>query len=299
MRYFVLVLFFISTSILLKGQDFWFRGQVIDSANVAIAFATITDKDYQMGTYTDENGFFEIQLQQQQALHLSAVGYESIDFNAQKVDSTVLFILKEKTYRLSSIEIKPNVFRKEVVKWKSGKKKKITLSTAPQFAYQAGVYFPNLDKIEGELETITLYFKNESVDTASCRLHLYEWQGNTVSSFDLLTQPTFIRIPKRHGSQKIKINLLENRIHIPNNGFFLAIEWIKTEQNIYLDTINYQGIKSQKLSVAPMLIMGIPKDNPVRMWHKNKDKWFPASLYTSSNKKLIAPYCQISIKAYQ
>lgn len=147
MRYFVLVLFFLSTSILLKGQDFWFRGQVIDSANVAIAFATITDKDYQMGTYTDENGFFEIQLQQQQALHLSAVGYESIDFNAQKVDSTVLFVLKEKTYRLSSIEIKPNVFRKEVVKWKSGKKKKITLSTAPQFAYQAGVYFPNLDKI--------------------------------------------------------------------------------------------------------------------------------------------------------
>jgi hypothetical protein len=299
MRYFVLILFFLSNAILLKCQDFWFRGKVVDTANVAIAFATITDKDYQKGTYTDENGFFEIQLQKQQSLHLSAIGYESIDFNAQQVDSNVLFVLKEKTYRLSNIEIKPRDFRKGSTKWKYGKKKKITLSTAPQFAYQAGVYFPNPDKLEGELETITFYFKNESVDTASCRLHLYEWQENTVSSFDLLAQPTFIKIPKRSGSQKVEINLLKNRIHIPNNGFLIAIEWIKTEQNTYLNTINYQGVPSQKLSVAPMLIMGIPQDNQVRMWHKNKAQWFPASLYASSKEKLIAPYCQISIKVYQ
>jgi hypothetical protein len=45
--------------------------------------------------------------------------------------------------------------------------------------------------------------------------------------------------------------------------------------------------------------MGIPQDNQVRMWHKNKAQWFPASLYASSKEKLIAPYCQISIKVYQ
>ncbi|MEX6691046.1 TonB-dependent receptor [Danxiaibacter flavus] len=101
------------------SQEHKLTGTVTDSAGKAVAGVSITIKGTQRGTATDENGFFELNVQPGQQLLISAVGF---------ADQTVQVTTSTKSLQLTLLNEHKEL--EEVVVVGYGKQKKTDLTAA-------------------------------------------------------------------------------------------------------------------------------------------------------------------------
>lgn len=155
----------------------------------------------------------------------SVIGYEPLsikiaDLRKQAVNK---ILLKEKTYELAEVIVKPKAFKQRTLGVKTKSKRIQAGLIDNKLGYELGMHM----KVKK-----TAIIKNVEINIASCtydtifyRLNIYEVQGE-MDFENILRKPIYIKIPKESVKDKILIDLQHENI-IVKGDFLVTFEHIK------------------------------------------------------------------------
>lgn len=210
------------------------EGFVVDSLTKEILpFANITLLGKNVGTSTNENGFFKLDISQnkQDSLFVSFIGYQNTLLSLENY-------IENKTYS-TTILLSPKPEKiEEVIVSKSIKyeNKKFTLGTFNQkknypssvpFGYEKAVFIENRREKIGKIENITFYFGEEENNTlyekktAIFKISFYK-KGKDEYPNEYILNETFLLKPEKQ--KKIKLHFSDVFIPFPKQGIFVGIE---------------------------------------------------------------------------
>jgi hypothetical protein len=260
----ILILF----SVNLSGQV---RGTVIDaSTGQPIQYASVFMKGQDKGASTDLKGFFRLdQVGINTPLIVSSIGYETLEF-----------ISKEK----SRIELVPKVYRLPEIKVVPKKHKlKLTIDPLKKIKYKsfispAGEYPWILTKFFGYRQEYksTPFIKQIQImtlchlDSATFNVRVIAAGSNGDPGNDILDKNLIISAKK--GEELTAVNLSDLNISFPENGLYIAFEWLIVDQN------KSQNLQLQRSSYAPMIGI-VPDDNNSEIWMYSKGGWYKSKLF--------------------
>lgn len=245
------------------------NGVVVDENNKPLSYVNIWNKDLSAGATTDLQGkFFVEKATEQDILVLSLPGYETRNLKVK--DDQVIKLKKNKTVNNDFLVSPEN-------------KKTHTLGKAIR---------QNLFFSPGNLPWIYVkYFKNDNPDQSICfinkvevfirsnvanatfKLRVFKANLDGTPGEDLLIEPIIVH-PIRD-NRKNTVNLLEYQIKIPEEGVFVGVEWLLTENNRIKLTAFYKGEEAiADYRYAPDLVCNkVEESNAYRYmageWKKN------------------------------
>jgi hypothetical protein len=257
------------------------KGIVVDENNKPIPYVNIWVEHGSMGTTTEEDGRFTLDLKEKdKSLIFSALGFET-----QKVvvSSAEKVVLKSVTIALDEVVIKKNKeqLQKEIGYYESG-------GFRYHMAYFIdGIYF-NISQEEREKYPFIKEVKFKTLsDNKNAKIRIYFVESNEDGSPSerALTDEIILEVKK--GNTKNVIDLSKRKITIPEKGFFIVFEKLKIEQNKhYLDYSikDKSGKKStyKGMSYEPEIPL-VPVEEAVG-WHKRlNNDWEKSTKTTIQN----------------
>ncbi len=273
-----LVLFFISFS--LSAQ---IRGVVKDSiSGEPIPYVNIWVENETIGTTSEANGSFLLNIKEEKVLVFSVLGYETKKYSS-KIN---LILLKPKVFELNEVVIS-NPKRNRIIKINGFKKAKAKVF------YGSGIQ-PTIiaKKIEASEQINNHPFLKEINFLTSCQLgkakivlRFFDIDSEGKPGNDFLDTNIVLEIKK--GKKNNKINLEKYKIRIPEEGLFVAFEWLIIEENKYTYTYTLEEEKNKTVykdgtNYQPF-IGTIPSENPTS-WHYAKGKWFKREKFNKNIK---------------
>ena len=94
------------------------KGSVKDSNNLPIAYCSIGIKNSEVGTITDENGQFSIEIPENQSkshLIFDASGYDEISKSIEEIQQNSVIILNEKSISLTEVTLKTEKMKEKII----------------------------------------------------------------------------------------------------------------------------------------------------------------------------------------
>jgi len=281
----------VSLSFCCKAQEVKINGQVLDSENLfPLPYVNIMVVDHLIGTSTNEEGKFELNLQNisgDNKVVFSNLGFENLIIS---VDSLL---------KLQRIQMKPSVIvleevvigKKKKIKYKTLKLDKINKSRSNLFystkAFEKGeslwvpyraseptieaVFFPNDFSSQILLNKIELYLSSFA-DTSIFRVRIYNVDENNFPNQDIIELP--IQTIKK-GKTLLEIKLSDYDIEMPDKGLFIGLELIMTETNLSSFT-NKEGFETKIQS--PFLLYKLQREH-YSFYRYSKGKWEKVELY--------------------
>lgn len=207
-------------------------GTVKDSlTNEVLPFVNVWIKGKFIGGTTDQNGNFTIeQSKENDTLIISYLGFEKKEINAKK---GIVIFLKDKPEELEEVIIVPMKaeLEFEVNSYKRAKKNREYLSSGKGFQYSVAKYFPNKSDYKKtpfikEVNFVTNNALNESV---AIKINILKADKNGRPTENHLLKNYITNAPK--GVNEISVDLITEKILIPNNGFFVVLERLYIEKN--------------------------------------------------------------------
>ena len=275
MKYFFLL--FLSFS--LSAQ---IRGVVKDSiSGEPISYVNIWVENETIGTTSEANGSFSLDIKEEKMLVFSALGYQTKKISSK--EETIY--LKPIAYELREVVVES---RKRTNKIKIGNFKKGNIKVF----YGAGIQ-PTIiaKKIEFTDEIANYPYIKEinffswcQIKKAKIILRFFELDSDGKPGKDYLDEVIIIEVKK--GKQINKVELENFNIKIPKEGIYIAFEWMIVEENKYTYeySLNEENNKIKyKDGVNYQPTIGtIPSDKSTS-WHFSKGNWFARNKYTDSN----------------
>ena len=249
------------------------KGVVKDSiSGEPIPYVNIWVESETIGTTSEPNGSFSLDIKEEKVLVFSALGYE-----VKKASSkTDIILLKPKVFELKEVvvsrpkrnkKIKINVFKKNKIKVFYGAGLNPTIIAKRIEPKEQIFKFPYLKEIN--------FFTSCQISKAKIILRFFEIDDEGKPGNDLLDENIIIEVKK--GELSNKLNLEKYNIRIPHEGFYIAFEWMIIDDNkhIFTYTLNEQvdkKITKKGMNYQPS-IGTIPSDNSTS-WQYSKGKWF-------------------------
>lgn len=195
-----------------------------------IPYVNIWVEEGNIAGSADENGNFSLQTDTSKTITFSAVGYSNVSIKASEINAVVL--MKPQTIQLNEVVIdrsknpksiqigslknaKPNYYvaNKEGSSW----------IFANYYSYKAeyeNTYFNTLklitySEVKGAIFNIRLYSVNEKGEPGD-----YLYDDNIICEV-------------KKGTKISTIDLSKYNIRFPENGIFIALEWLTIEKNKY------------------------------------------------------------------
>lgn len=196
---------------------------VIDSlSKEPISYANIWMNN-KIFTNSDENGYFLIE-NKEANYHISCLGYKK-----KKIDLTknTIFLIPD-SISLKEIILVNRKSKKEI---KLGSNKKKDINIASNFNDK----FAEIGKIFIPQDTSCLFLKEVKFNTfsmlknATLKINIYSLDNN-MQPYELITNSNLICSIKK-GNQKSEINLEEQYIIVPKEGFMVSIQILLVEEN--------------------------------------------------------------------
>ncbi len=249
------------------------KGVVKDSiSGEPIPYVNIWVDGETTGTTSEENGSFSLDIKEEKVLVFSALGYES----KKSSSKTEIILLKPKVFELKEVVIS-SAIKNKTIKVNGFKKREISVY------YGAGTQ-PTIiaKKIEPSEQINKHPFLKEinflslsDIDKAKIILRFYEVDPEGKPGIDFLDTNIVIEIKK--GKKNNRINLEKYKIRIPEDGLFIAFEWMIIEENkyTYTYTLEEENNKiSYKDGISYQPVIGtIPAENQ-SSWQYAIGKWF-------------------------
>ena len=260
------------------------KGVVLDSiSGKPIAYVNIWVENENIGTTSEENGTFSLDIKEEKNIVFSALGYDTKILKSSEIEKVSLY---PKVYEMPEVVIEVSKATNKI-KISNYNKNKINLY------YGAGKQ-PTIiaRKIEANDDIKKHPFLKEIKFLSLCQikkakiiLRFFEIDTNGKPSIDYLEKNIVLNIKK--GKNNNKINLEEYKIRIPENGIFIAFEWMIIEENKYMyeytveeednKVKNYDGLNYQPV------IGTIPSEKQTS-WTYSKGKWFPREKHNNESK---------------
>lgn len=180
-----------------------------------------------IGTVSDQHGVFNLWIEppyQNDSLLFSRIGFESRSVKISDIKENDVIRLKEKTYSLKEVTIKPRRFKER----RLGITTKSNLIIAGFANNKLGHEMGLLMKIKKTaiLKSVNINIAKCEYDTIFYRLNIYETKGK--NDFEpILKKPIYIHISKhdiRNGA--IQIDLKDQQI-IVNGNFLVTLEHVR------------------------------------------------------------------------
>ncbi|WP_300434490.1 carboxypeptidase-like regulatory domain-containing protein [Christiangramia sp.] len=217
-----------------------------DSTSEPIPYVNIMFENYGMGTSSNENGQFGFIIPDSlstENIVISHVGFNSKKVSIQEVleKSTILLIPKKEFLAEVSIsqvlKDKRHIFRPENSLEAVG----IGNMNAALYPSTIARFYPKPDKFSREcfIENIQIYFypvEEQNHLSPKFRLHIYKVQEDGKPGEDLLSN---LVLEKSSGQSRMKVELLDKKIEVPENGFFVGLEHLFLKENEFKEVKDY------------------------------------------------------------
>ncbi|MFK7950445.1 MAG: carboxypeptidase-like regulatory domain-containing protein [Saprospiraceae bacterium] len=252
MKNIILLSCFALFPIFLFGQNVPISGQIIEENNkAAIAYANIGILNRNIGTVTDDNGFFKFELsaevKETDTVKISMIGYDSriftvVDFR-QMLDQNAVIGLQPKAYNLNTVTIVPKGQIRKIV----GNDKRNGIMSVGFGSNKMGREMAALLKIKKQPTYVDKVFVNITqctYDSIFYRLNIYEYDKKTNQPVrNLLPKPVYVNFTKKETEETLMIDVSHLNILVEDD-FIVSLELIKDlgEGDIYF-SVNLRKTK--------------------------------------------------------
>ncbi len=215
--------------IFLNAQSF--KGRVLDKkSNQPLAFVNIGVINKDIGTVSDENGNFSIDLLNSSVndtIRFSMIGYKNQDYRIgdykiRFAKSTDL-VLEQEVISLKEVTIKPKEYKIKIFGNETKSKTAQAGFTDNKLGYEMGVLMHT--KKSAILEKVNLNIASCMYDTIFYRLNIYKRQKG--KGFEnILKEPIYIQFEKEKIKETIQVDLSKYGIEVEGT-FLIAVELVK------------------------------------------------------------------------
>lgn len=222
------------------------RGVVKDSiTGEPIPFVNIWVENETIGTTSETNGSFSLDIKEEKMLVFSALGYE-----VKKASSkSEVILLKSKVFELKEVVIEQPKFKKE-----------IEVGNYETSGFRIGlgninsaVYFKPYDEIITHpfLKEIKFLTKSD-IENAKIRIKILSVNADNTPGESLIDDEIIVSVKK--GKSKNTVDLTGYRFKIPLIGFFISFEKLLIEENKYYTEHTYKDHQGNKITQKSMSI---------------------------------------------
>ncbi len=226
------------------------KGVVFDESGKPIPYVNIWVENENIGTTSEVDGSFTIEIKEEKILVFSVLGFQK-----RRVSSTISenVILTQQLFQLNEVLIeKPKNSKTDII----GNSKKIN------FSYWSGkkpwIFAKKFDNkfIEDDLQFIkkAIIYTKSKIANASFKLRIFSVDESGFPKEDVLPSDIIVYVKK--GKHTNEIDLQKYHLRIPDEGIFVAFEWLILESNKFEYKDNENG--NNQFTYEPAIIV-----NPV------------------------------------
>ena len=272
------IIFLYLLSISLTAQ---IRGVVKDSiSGEPIPFVNIWVENETIGTTSEPNGSFLLDIKEEKVLVFSALGYD-----VKKASSkTDIILLKPKVFELKEVVIEHPKFSKE-----------IEVGNYETSGFRIGlgninsaIYFKPYDEMITHpfLKEIKFLTKSDN-ENAKIRIKFLSVNNDNSPGESLIDEEIIVSVKK--GKSKNIVDLTEYRFKIPLVGFFISFEKLLIEDNKHYSEYTYKDNQGNKvtrksMSIEPELCF-IPIENDIIWQSTINGNWTKSKKHILKNPK--------------
>lgn len=238
--------FFLFTAIGV-AQNSRIAGRVIDSAtSQPLPYAHIMFENYRLGTSTDEQGMFAFNVAdslKNEMLIFTHVGYEQELLKISDLEKQRLVPMNALTEGLGEVMITPVQDNRSFTYRPDWRFETVGIGNMNAALYPSTIarYYPKPEKFDAAafIKEITIYFyaTEEQKDLSpNFRIHLYNVNENGLPGKDIAQD---IVVTKPVGKNKVDVELLNQKIQIPEGGFYIGLEHLFIKENEYFEVKDY------------------------------------------------------------
>lgn len=265
------------------------KGVVKDSiTGEPIPYVSIWVENKDIGTTTDEKGYFLLQLEDKNLnVVFSVLGHETKTVVSSKISEVLLI---QKTVQIPEVLIATPSRLKQI---EIGDVKKEFYLPEPQNIPWLFARKFNLDKENLDIKYIKelIYFTKSEVENGIFRARVFEVNEDGMPGEDLIQDEIIVKVKK--GKHKTSVDVSKYNLQIPDNGIIICFESLLLEQNVYFQEVyssNHKN-KAKVLNYAPHI--GYFYNQGIESYNKRAGKW----IYFNNeyNKKYKHPIPAINL----
>lgn len=255
------------------------KATIIDSeTREYIPYVNIWVENENIGTTSNEQGAFELNLEGAKNIVFSAIGFENMRIHSDSIKDFVE--LKPHPVQLNEVIVKSERKAQELVVGKFKKSKINTFfgcsSANPSIVAR---YFEYKEMYSRTPYVARIRFLTDSdVKDAKFNIRLYA-ANEKGEPKDYLYDKNIVVVAKK-GKKITEVDLSELNIIFPKNGFFLAFEWLIIEENKFEYKYTMEGSRKKMHGISYEPSFGIePHTVDTNNWIFIRGKWAKAGRY--------------------
>jgi len=271
------------------------KSVIIDSeTKEKIPFVNIWVENENIGTTSNEKGEFELEISSTKIILFSAIGFETKKISSDSIKN--ILELKPMTTELDEVIINSKKLTQELIVGKF-KKSKINYyfgcGIKPWITARFFKYKEKYDKTPF-LKKIRLLTRSD-VKNSKFNIRLYSVNENGEPDNYIYDQ-NIIGIAKK-GKKTTEIDVSKLNIKFPENGFFIAIEWLIIEENKYEYKYTMEGSRKKLEGISYEPAIGtVPAETAENSWIFNQGKWKKVWKNVGTIKKYKEKYSLMAIE---
>ena len=211
------------------AQENRITGRVVDAKTKdPVPFASIQLREEGTGALTNEYGYFQLaglEKTSQDSLIVMTLGYERVAVFIKRGSTEDLIIeLKKRVIELGTVVVKGGKIKNLELGSNSNNPGEGMIQGLPGSQYAFFVKNEKQKKL-GNVRTVSFYIGENGFPREPFRVRIYKADGNyNAPNTDLLTENVVVSAPQ--GGQWYTVDLTPYNITAPEEGFFVAMEWV-------------------------------------------------------------------------
>jgi hypothetical protein len=253
--------------ILLLISQFTFsqiKGVVKDSlTGNPIPYVNIWVENKNIGTTSEEDGSFSIDLKSDSILFFSALGYETKRLSSIKE----MVVLKPKIFELNEVRIENPKFKEEI---EVGNYETSGFRIGIGNINSAVFFKPDSEMLAHPFIKEIKFLTKSDIENAKIRIKVLSVNTDYSPGESLLDDEIIVTVKK--GKNKNTVNFGNYKFKIPLEGFFVSFEKLLIEENKYFLEFNYKDKNGKKathksMSIEPELCF-VPEEKDI-IWQSS------------------------------
>lgn len=299
MRFFLLLLL---SPFLLFSQNMEFDGYVVDAqTNAPIPYVNISFLDSQIGTSSDENGHFFLDIPIEylkKEVHVSSLGYKDIVRKGGEIFDSKLIRMEETNFELEEVVVTKVLDDSQVLNAIGGNHvtSGFNSSSTP---WILALYFPNEGSADKFVEKITVFFGkggHRKISNPKFRLRLFNVDPvHKIPKEDLVIKSLILE--REHDQNHVSIDLSKLRLRLPDGGMYVGLEWLFVPSNWYkrVEKDKITGDEIWEDRFAPTFGGIYTKDDSYKFMIYGMGAWNEFTVTSISNTERLVPAISLKI----
>jgi len=272
------------------------KGSIRDSiSKEPIPYVNIWVEDENIGTTSDEKGAFNLPvISADKILVFSSIGYQTKRIPIGKMSEII-----ELTPQVFSLKEFVVAVKKKNAEITVGKFKESDISSwfaCGKLPWMAARYFPYSPEYKQTPFLKTVKFRTSSrIADAKFNIRLYAINEKGEPGDYIFDRNIFGTAKK--GKHLTEIDLSKYAILFPENGFFVAVEWLIIEENKYEYVYTVEGSRKKHDGIGYEPRFGsIPSDTDKFSWHFVMGKWWNRGIISIPGHKYFEKFSHLAVQ---